>query len=146
MRDFTQRHLDSTPDPQAFLDRWGISRKDTRRIRIVRDGMNVEHLVERRFLEPELHSLMEVKRAVVRRGDVGRMVVNAPVSAGAAKAYPPGRLRRIRRGPGLAHRIDHRQPRPRPSLVRPGTDVRRAERADMSSGPMAQQYRHVDPD
>ena len=79
VRDFTQRHLDSTPDPQAFLDRWGISRRDTRRIRIVRDGMNVEHLVERRFLEPELHSLMEVKRAVVRRGDVGRMVVNASV-------------------------------------------------------------------
>ena len=88
VRDVTQRHLDSTPDPQAFLDRWGISRKETRRIRIVRDGMNVEHLVERRFLEPELHSLMEVKRAVVRRGDVGRMVVNASV--------PRARLRRTR--------------------------------------------------
>ena len=41
--------------------------------------MNVEHLVESRFLEPELHSLMEVKRAIVCRGDVSRMVVNASV-------------------------------------------------------------------
>ena len=103
VRDVTQRHLDSTPDPQAFLDRWGISRKETRRIRIVRDGMNVEHLVEMRFLEPELHSLMEVKRAVVRRGDVGRYGNQRTRSAGAAQGYTPGRLRRIRRGPGLAH-------------------------------------------
>ena len=80
VRDVTQRHLDDIPDPQAFIDRWGISRKDTRRIRIVRDGVGVEHLVERRFLEPELHTLMEVKRALVRKGDVGRMVINASVS------------------------------------------------------------------
>ena len=79
VRDVTQRQLDGSPDPEQFLDRWGISREDARRIRIVRDGANVEHLVERRFLEPELHSLMEVKRAVVRKGDVGRMVVNASV-------------------------------------------------------------------
>ena len=80
VRDVTQGHLDSFPDPGDFFDRWGISREDTRRIRIVRDGANVEHLVERRFLEPELHSLMEVKRAIVRKRDVGRMVINASVS------------------------------------------------------------------
>ena len=90
VRDVTQRHLDNIQDAQEFIDRWGISRKDTRRIRIVRDGANVEHLVERRFLEPELHSLMEVKRAVVRRGDVGRMVINASV--------PRARIRRTHFG------------------------------------------------
>ena len=79
VRDVTQRHLDSIPDPQEFLDRWGLSRRDTRYVRIIRDGMNVEHLVEVRFLEPELHSLMEVRRAVVRESDVGRMVINASV-------------------------------------------------------------------
>ena len=143
VRDFTQRHLDSTPDPQAFLDRWGISRKDTRRIRIVRDGMNVEHLVERRFLEPELHSLMEVKRAVVRRGDVGRMVVNAPVSR--------ARLRRTHLGDYVAYAegqgwhtgstiASRARARPWYDLgLRP-----KSERADMF-WPMAQQYRHVIP-
>ena len=56
-----------------------------------------------------------------RRRAYGRQRIRP---AGAAQGYPPGRLRRIRRGPGLAHRIDHRQPRPRPSLVRPGTDAK----------------------
>ena len=60
VRDVTQQHLDRIPDPEDFQERWGISRRDTRRIRIVRDGANVEHLVERRYLEPELHTLMEV--------------------------------------------------------------------------------------
>ena len=52
----------------------------------MRDGVGVEHLVERRYLEPELHSLMEVRRAVVRTGDVGRMVVNASVSRARLRA------------------------------------------------------------
>ena len=123
VRDVTQRHLDSIPDPQDFLERWGISREDTRRIRIVRDGMKVEHLVESRFLEPELHSLMEVKSAVVRESDVGRMVINASV--------PRARLRRTHfadylayaERPGLAYRLDHCQPRSRPPLVRPGAEA-----------------------
>ena len=143
VRDVTQRHLDSTPDPQAFLDRWGISRKETRRIRIVRDGMNVEHLVERRFLEPELHSLMEVKRAVVRRGDVGRMVVNASV--------PRARLRQTRLADYVAYA--ERQGWHTGSTIasraraRPWYDLGlmpKEERADMfwSKG---QQYRHVVP-
>ena len=143
VRDVTQRHLDSIPDPQEFLDRWGISRRDTRRIRIVRDGMNVEHLVERRFLEPELHSLMEVKRAVVRRGDVGRLVINASV--------PRARLRRTHLGDYVAYA--ERQGWHTGSTIasraraRPWYDLGlrpKEERADMF-WPMAQQYRHVVP-
>ena len=143
MRDVTQRHLDSTPDPQQFLDRWGISREDTRRIRIVRDGMGVEHLVERRFLEPELHTLMEVKRTVVRKRDVKRLVINASVSR--------ARLRRThladyvvyaeRQGWNTGSTIASR------ARTRPWYDLGlrpREERADMiwSKG---QQYRHVVP-
>ena len=139
----TQRHLDSIPDPQEFLDRWGISRSDTRHIRIVRDGMNVEHLVERRFLEPELHSLMEVKRAVVRERDVGRMVINASVSR--------ARLRRTHLADYLAYA--ERQGWHTGSTIasrartRPWYDLGlrpKSERADMF-WPMSQQYRHVVP-
>ncbi len=143
VRDVTQQHLDAIPDPQEFQDRWGISRRDTRRVRIVRDGANVEHLVERRFLEPELHSLMEVKRAVVRRGDVGRMVVNASV--------PRARLRRThfadyvayaeRQGWHTGSTISSR------ARTRPWYDLGlrpKSERAPIvwSKG---QQYRHVVP-
>ena len=107
------------------------------------DRMNVEHLVEKRFLEPELHSLMEVKRAVVRKRDVGRMVINASVSR--------ARLRRTHfedyvayaeqegwhTGPTIASR----------ARTRPWYDLGlrpKSERADMF-WPMAQQYRHVIP-
>ena len=143
VRDVTQQHLDNTPDPQIFLDRWGISRKDTRRIRIVRDGANVEHLIERRFLEPELHSLMEVKRAVVRKGDVGRMVINASV--------PRARLRRTRLAEYVAYA--ERQGWHAGSTIssrartRPWYDLGlrpKSSRADLF-WPMAQQYRHVVP-
>ena len=143
VHDVTQRHLDSIPDPQEFRDRWGISREDTRHIRIVRDGMNVEHLVEGRFLEPELHSLMEVKRAVVRERDVGRMVINASVSR--------ARLRRTH----FAHYVAYAESRgwntgstiASRALTRPWYDLSlrpKSERADMF-WPMAQQYRHVVP-
>ena len=143
VRDVTQLHLDSFPDPEDFLNRWGISREDTRRIRIVRDGANVEHLVETRFLEPELHSLMEVKRAIVRRRDVGRMVINASVSrAWVSRTHLGDYVAHAERegwhtGSTIASRA---RSRPWYDLgLRP-----RSERADMF-WPMAQQYRHVIP-
>ena len=143
VRDVTQRHLDGTPDPEEFRKRWGISPEDTRRIRIVRDGMKVEHLVEARFLEPELHSLMEVKRAVVRKEDVTRMVINASVSR--------ARLRRTLFSAYVAHAEGegwhtgstiYSRARTRPWYdlgLRP-----KSERADLF-WPKAQQYRHVVP-
>ena len=143
VRDVTQVHLDNLTDPEAFQERWGISREATRRVRIVRDGDDVEHLVERRFLEPELHSLMEVKRAVVRAKDVGRMVINAPV--------PRVRLRRTHFGKYVAHA--EREGWHTGSTIaaraesRPWYDLglrSKSGRAEMF-WPMAQQYRHVVP-
>ena len=143
VRDVTQRHLDSIPDPQEFRDRWGISRTDARRIRIVRDGINGEHLVERRFLEPELHSLMEVKRAVVAERDVGRMVVNASV--------PRARLKRTHLGDYVAYAERQgwhtRTTTASRARARPWYDLGlrpKSERADLF-WPKAQQYRHVVP-
>ena len=143
VRDVTQQHLDAIADPDEFYNRWGITRRDTRRIRIVRDGANVGHLVEKRFLEPELHSLMEVKRAVVRKQDVARQVVNASVSR--------ARIRRTRFASYVTYA--ERQGWHRGSTVesrartRPWYDLGlrpKAARADLF-WPMAQQYRHVIP-
>ena len=143
VRDVTRQHLENTPDPVQFLDRWGISCADTRRIRIIRDGAGVEHLVEARFLEPELHSLMEVKRAVVRKTDVGRKVINARVSR--------ARLRNTHFANYIAHA--EREGWHTGSTIaarartRPWYDLGlrpKSERADLF-WPMAQQYRHVVP-
>ena len=143
VRDVTQHHLNNTPDPNEFLDRWGISQEDTRRIRIVRDGVNVEHLIESRFLEPELHSLMEVKRAVVRPGDVGRKVINASV--------PRARIRKTHFGEYVTYA--EQQGWHTSSTIRsrarsqPWYDLGirpKSERADFF-WPKSQQYRHVVP-
>ena len=143
VHDVTQRHLDSTPDPQAFRHRWGISREDTRRVRIIRDGMSVEHLVESRFLEPELHSLMEVKRAVVRRADVSRKVVTS--------SSPRSQIRQTHFGNYVAYAeqqgwhtgstiTSRARSQPWYDLgIRP-----KSERADFF-WPKSQQYRHVVP-
>ena len=143
VRDATQQHLDRTTDPQEFRDNWGISREQTRRIRIVRDGDGVEHLVENQFLEPELHTPMEVKRPVVWREDVDRLVINAPV--------PRAKLRRTHLGAYVEfaeqngwHTGSTIESRAR---TRPWYDLGlkpREQRADMF-WPMAQQYRHVIP-
>ena len=143
VRDVTQHHLERENDPQLFRDRWGITREDTSHVRIIRDGDSVEHLVEKRFLEPELHTLMEVKRAVVRTKDIGRMVVNASV--------PRAKLNGTHFGDYVAHAeqqgwhtgstvAGRAKTRPWYSLgLKP-----KSERADMF-WPMAQQYRHVIP-
>ena len=143
VHDVTEHHLEREPDSQLFRDRWGINREDTRHVRIIRDGDGVEHLVEKRFLEPELHTLMEVKRAVVRTKDVGRMVVNASV--------PRAKLKGTHFGDYVSHAEQQgwhtgstvaarAKTRPWYSLgLQP-----KSERADMF-WPMAQQYRHVIP-
>ena len=143
VRDVTQLHLATILDPQEFHNRWGISREDTRRIRIVRDGVNVEHLVERRFLEPELHSLMEVQRAVVGAGDVERMVINVSV--------PRARISRTHFANYVTYAEQQgwheRSTIASRARTRPWYDLAlrpKPERADMF-WPMAQQYRHVIP-
>ena len=105
--------------------------------------MNVEHLIESRFLEPELHSLMEVKRAVVDENDVERMVINASV--------PRARIRRTHFADYIAYAeqqgwhtgstiASRAKTRPWYDLgLRP-----KPERADMF-WTKSQQYRHVVP-
>ena len=143
VHDITQQHLNEVTDPQEFLKRWGISREETRRVRIVRDGMDVEHLVEKRFLEPELHSLMEVKRAVIRTQDVAQMVINASV--------PRARLRGTHLGKYVTYAeqqgwhtgstiVSRARTRPWYDLgLRP-----KSKRADMF-WTKSQQYRHIVP-
>ncbi|MEX0701301.1 MAG: N-6 DNA methylase [Planctomycetales bacterium] len=59
VRDVTKEHLEKHPKPAGFKNRWGIQPFQTDRIRIVRSGDGSDHLVEAKFLEPEVHNLME---------------------------------------------------------------------------------------
>ena len=141
--DVTQEQLDKIDRPEEFRSRWGISPEDTRSIRIIQDGYKGEHLVERRFLEPELHTPQEIQRPIVRKTDVKRMVVNA--------AVPRSRIRQTHFSNYVAyaesqgwHTGDTIAARAR---SRPWYDLAltpQEDRADMF-WPKAQQYRHIVP-
>ena len=127
VRDVTQQHLDRTTNPQEFRENWGISREQTRRTRIVRDGDGVDHLVEDRFLEPELHTPMEVKRVVVRRENVDRLVINAPVSRAKLRRTHLGAYVEFAEQNGWHTGSTIESRAPNPPLVRLGTEAQRAE-------------------
>ncbi len=59
VRDVTQEHLDKQQTPRAFKERWGIFPFQTDNVHIVRAGDKSDHLMEARYLEPEVHNLME---------------------------------------------------------------------------------------
>ncbi len=141
VRDVTDAELRRQPDQQAFHSKWGVTPTDLKRIRIIRDGEGVLHLVEARFLEPEFHSLMEAKSPIIRAADVGRRVINAPVSRAALRGtkladyvrYAEGRDWHV--GSTVASR----------AKVRPWYDLGlrpKSERAQMFWS-MSQQYRHI---
>jgi type I restriction-modification system DNA methylase subunit len=143
VRDVTDVELRRQPDPAAFRAKWGITPKDLKQLRIVGAGDRSLHLVEARFLEPEFHSLMEAKAPVIRAADVGRRVINAPVSRAALRGtkladyvrYAEEREWHV--GPTVASRAQ----------VRPWYDLGlrpKAERAEMF-WPKSQQYRHIVP-
>lgn len=142
VRDVTEAEL-AAGSPSAFKRKWSISPEDTEQVRIIQSGDGSPHLVESRFLEPELHSLMEAQGIVVKRQDVAKHVINAPV------------VRAQLRGTHLERYIAYaeRQGWHSGSTVKqraqsgPWYDLglrSAADRADLL-WPMAQQYRHLAP-
>jgi hypothetical protein len=45
---------------RRFREKWGIRQSDTDRIRVIEAGDGSRHLIEAEYLEPEVHSLMEI--------------------------------------------------------------------------------------
>ena len=143
VQDVTDHHLDAVSDPSEFKAKHGITRDETSRVRIVRDGQKREHLVEKSFLEPEIHSLMNVKRPIIRRRDTTRMVINAKASRSRiqgthfAKYVENAEQQGWHTTPTVAAR----------GRTRPWYDLHLPPREQRGPilWPMAQQYRHVVP-
>ena len=143
VRDVTEHHLQETPDPDKFKQNWGITKEDTSRVRIVRDGQLREHLVEKKFLEPEVHSPMDAKRAIVRKKDTTRTVINAPYSRARIRDTHFERYVALAEQQGL-HTTVTVAARGR---NRPWYDLglRPRQQRGPILWPMAQQYRHLAP-
>lgn len=74
--------LSSEPEPTGFKDRYGVARSkvESGKIKIIEAGDGSVWPIEAKFLEPEVHSTMEIESLMVDRGKLKRFIllVNLP--------------------------------------------------------------------
>lgn len=76
-RDITDHALADPLNDKEFKDRYGIRRAETKDIRIVHAGDGSQHKIEAKYLEPEVHSLMEIDSVEINLERVARKVLLA---------------------------------------------------------------------
>jgi hypothetical protein len=115
------------------------------KVRIVRAGDNTLHPVEAKYLRPEVHSLMDVDRPIIRVADVDRVVlwVDKPLSA-LANTYV-GKYIRWGAKQTFASRKSKAVPVPERSTCasRPVWYDLTTETNGVAFWPMTQKYRHI---
>ena len=132
-------------DPVAFEHEYGVPRKDVEsgRVKLVLAGekRGELHAIESEFLEPEVHSLMEVSGFTVSADDCSRMILLAPSPRKALKGTYAGKYvswgekTNVHEGSTCAARVTE---------TREWYDMRGHRRGQMF-WPMAQQYKHAIP-
>jgi type I restriction-modification system DNA methylase subunit len=82
-RDVTTEALAAHPDPQEFFDLYGLARADTRKLRLIEAGNGTRHIIEAKYIEPEVHSLMEIHSIAIDPIKLRRQIllVDRPKSA-----------------------------------------------------------------
>jgi len=150
-KDITSAMLEAHKDDLDFRRRaGGASRKDAAsgKLKIVLAGDGSLHPIEAKYLAPEVHSLMNVDRPIVRAAHLDRVVLlvgepmyklktRAPwvwryLQYGMTAQFPSGRSKRV--------------PVPKRSTCaarEPWYDLTNLVRPGMAFWPMAQQYRHI---
>ncbi|MGE0130176.1 MAG: class I SAM-dependent DNA methyltransferase [Blastocatellales bacterium] len=77
-RDITEEAVAQNLSEREFKERYGIRRADTDKIRIVNAGDGSQHLIEAKYLEPEVHSLMEVDSVEIDPNNLARQILLVP--------------------------------------------------------------------
>ncbi|HUZ47386.1 MAG TPA: N-6 DNA methylase [Terriglobia bacterium] len=60
---------------KRFRETWGISIADTKRVRVAESGDHSRHLIEAEYLEPEVHSLMEINSVEIDPVKLSRQIL-----------------------------------------------------------------------
>jgi type I restriction-modification system DNA methylase subunit len=76
--DVTSEAVSQEITEREFTERYGIKRRETNRLRIIRAGDGSVHLIEAKYLEPEIHGLMDVSSVGLSREQLDRSVVMIP--------------------------------------------------------------------
>jgi len=143
-KDTTEDCLAALSDPVAFEHEYGVSRalvaSGTVKLVLAGDKRGEIHAIESKYLEPEVHSLMEVKGFVAREQDCSRLIFLAASPRKAlqarAKAYVAwGEERGVHLGATCAQRV---------TKDREWFDLT-GHRRGMAFWPKAQQYKHAVP-
>ena len=143
-KDSTDDCLASFSDPVAFEHEYGVTRAkvSSGKIKLVLAGKNRGqlHAIESKYLEPEVHSLMEVKGFVASQQDCSRLIFLAPSPKTSleklAKAYVVwGEEQGVHKGSTCAQRV---------SKDKDWFDLT-GHRRGIAFWPKAQQYKHAIP-
>lgn len=143
-KDATANCLAAFSDPVGFEHEYGVARSQVAsgNIKLVLAGekRGELHAIESEYLEPEVHSLMEVKGFVARAGDCSRLIFLAPSPKGSlkkwAKAYVKwGEERGVQLGSTCAQRV---------TKEKEWFDLT-GHRRGVAYWPKAQQYKHAIP-
>jgi methylase of polypeptide subunit release factors len=150
-RDITAAMLAEHQNDRRFREHTGgAPRKDvaTGKVRIIEAGDGSVHPVEARYLAPELHSLMNVDRPIVRASDLDRVVLLVGEPLDKLKTKSPWAWRYIRYGMTAAFASEKSKGKPVPERStckarNPWYDLTKLVKPGFAFWPMAQQYRHI---
>ncbi|RIK73936.1 MAG: hypothetical protein DCC68_24030 [Planctomycetota bacterium] len=148
-RDITVEVLKEASTDLAFRRiAGGAPRKDVEQgtLRIVRAGDGSVHAIEAAFLAPEVHSLMNVHRPIVRAKDLDRVVLLVGDSMTKLRGTWVHRYLRYGEQATFTSKKSKAVPVPRRSTCAardPWYDLTKLVRPGFAFWPMAQQYRHI---
>jgi hypothetical protein len=124
--------------PNRFKEKWGIRLGDTKRIRVVEAGDGSRHLIEAEYLEPEVHSLMEIDSVEIDPAKLSRKILL--VSDPPEKLKGTHVLKYIKWGEREGY--DQGSTVTQRAATRLWYDLKPRERGQLA-WPKASQYRHV---
>ena len=75
VEDVTDQEAARNPGSE-LSQKWGVDHSELATLRIVRSGDGSQHVVEARYLEPEVHTLMDASSPVMRAGEARKLVLN----------------------------------------------------------------------
>jgi methylase of polypeptide subunit release factors len=152
-KDATARMLAEHPTDRDFREcAGGAPRKDVEagKLKIVEAGDGSVHPVESKYLAPEVHSLMNVDRPVVRAADPDRVVLLVGEPMNKLKGKSPWVWRYLRYGMTETFLSSKSKPVPVPrrstcAARNPWYDLTRLVRPGFAFWPKIQKYRHIAP-
>jgi len=125
---------------KRFKEKWGIPPSETKKVRVVESGDHSRHLIEAEYLEPEVHSLMEIDSIEIDPAKLSRKILL--VSDPPEKLHGTHVLKYIKWGEREG--FDQGATCAARAKTRPWYDVT-VDRRSPILWPKAHQYRHIIP-